>query len=99
MYLTIRNLSGDPDVLVSARTPASARVVLTRNARAEQPAPARDGLRVPAHGRLTLSPFGSDLVLLHPAALMSGQRIPLTLIFREAGRVTVTATVTAPGSP
>jgi len=96
-YLTIRNLTDIPDALVSARCPAARRVVLTGRAGTAQPLPG--GLRVPAGGTLTLSPFGHDLVLVDPVALTDGQTVPLTLNFRRAGQVRVTATVTAPGSP
>ena len=51
------------------------------------------------HGTVTLSPFGDDVVFLHPAPLQVGQLVPLTLTFRQAGRVTVEATVTPPGAP
>lgn len=57
------------------------------------------GLSIPAHGIVTLSPFGSDVVLTGLGQLQAGQQVPLTLVFRRAGRVTVEATVTAPGAP
>lgn len=95
-YLVIRNLSGRPDALLSARTPAAAQVRLTSGRGSlitSTPVP------VPARGTVTLSPFGEDLVLIHPHALRAGQTVPLTLVFRNAGSVTVTATVTPPGTP
>lgn len=98
-YLTIRNLTDDPDVLVSAHCPSARRVVLTRHAGTGQPQPVQGGFQVPAHGTLTLSPFGHDLVLVNPAVLTDGQTVPLTLDFRHAGQVKVTAMVTAPGAP
>jgi copper(I)-binding protein len=88
-YLTIENLSGTPDELISVRSPDARRVVLTRP----------DGLVVPAHGTLVLSPLGDDAVLVDPVAFESAGRVPLTLVFRNAGPVTVEATVTAPGTP
>jgi copper(I)-binding protein len=57
------------------------------------------GLAVPAHARLTLSPFGGDITLIGPGRLTPGEMIPLTLRFRDAGRLTVDATVTPPGTP
>jgi copper(I)-binding protein len=98
-YLTISNLTGSPDELLSARSPVSSRVVLTRQAAAAGSGPALPGLAIPAHGTVTLSPFGDDVVFLHPAPLQVGQLVPLTLTFRQAGRVTVEATVTPPGAP
>ncbi|MGH3395309.1 MAG: copper chaperone PCu(A)C [Streptosporangiaceae bacterium] len=85
-YLTIRNLSGSPDELTGARTPAARRVTLPPVA-------------IPAHGTVTLTPFGADLTLIGPRRLRYGAHVPLTLVFRHAGRITVQATVTAPGTP
>ena len=95
-FLTIRNLSGTPDELVAARSPFARRVVLTQ--RAGPPAQV-GGLVIPAHGTLTLTPFGDDLVLQQPSPYESRATVPLTLTFRHAGTVTVEATVTGPGIP
>jgi copper(I)-binding protein len=57
------------------------------------------GKVVPAHGTVTLSPFGTDVVLIDPVPFESEGSVPLTLTFRHAGRVTVNATVTPPGTP
>jgi copper(I)-binding protein len=96
-YLTIRNLTGSADGLLSASSPAAARVVITRG-----PGPAVPStsvvLVIPARGSLSLSPFGADLVLIDPrSSLRSGQHVQLILQFWNAGPVTVTATVTPPG--
>jgi periplasmic copper chaperone A len=96
-YLVIHNLTGTADELLVATTPASARVVLTRHGAdlaARVPA-----LAVPAHGTITLDPFGPDLVLAAPHELAAGDTVPLTLDFRRAGQVRVQALVTAPGAP
>jgi len=96
-YLTIRNLSDTPDVLTSVSSRAAKRVILTRRA-----GPAElvvSGLAIPAHGTLTLSPSGEDAVLIGGPLLLAGQQVPLTLTFRQAGRVPIEATVTIPGAP
>jgi copper(I)-binding protein len=98
-FLTISNLSGTPDELVAARSPIAARVDLTERAGPSAPRTVVGDLVIPAHGTLTLTPLGDDLVLEHPAAYESGATVPLTLIFRHAGTVTIDATVTAPGTP
>jgi copper(I)-binding protein len=106
-YVTIRNLSGSADELTGASTPAARRVILTRHAGAGAAATragasdgtAVAGLAIAAHSAVTLSPFGSDVVLVGAPRLRTGQHVPLTLTFRRAGRVTVEATVTAPGAP
>lgn len=86
-YLTIRNVSGTPDELTGARTPAARRVALARP------------VTIPAHGTVTLTPFGTDLTVIGPRRLTDGQHVALILVFRHAGPVTVPATVTAPGTP
>jgi copper(I)-binding protein len=87
-YLTIRNLAGAPDELTGAASPAARRVTLTTGP-----------VTIPAHGDVTLTPFGPDVTLAGVRHLVAGQRVPLTLVFRHAGRITVEATVTAPGTP
>jgi copper(I)-binding protein len=106
-YLTIRNRSGSADELTGASSPAASRVILTRPAAggALGAGPgagvgsAVAGLRIPAHGAVTLTPFGVDVVLIGAAGLRAGQHVPLALVFRQAGRVTIEATVTPPGAP
>jgi copper(I)-binding protein len=98
VYLTLQNLAGTGDVLVSASSPAAARVVLTGRA-GPAPLPLPGGLPVPAGQTVSLSPFGRDLVLIRPRRLLSGQQVVLRLRFRDAGLVTVDASVTAPGAP
>jgi copper(I)-binding protein len=94
-FLTIRNLGGTPDELLAARSPLARRVVLTQRGGPAQIGP----LVIPAHGTLTLTPFGDDLVLQQPSPYESRATVPLTLTFRHAGTVTIDATVTSPGTP
>jgi copper(I)-binding protein len=98
-FLTIRNLSGTPDELIAASSPDARRVLLTERGGPAVPGTAVAGLQVPAHGTLTLSPFGADLVLQDPLPFETLPSVPLTLTFRHAGTVTIQATVTAPGTP
>ncbi len=98
-FLVIRNFSGTPDELIAARSPVARQVVLTVRSGLDAPRVAVGGLAVPAHGTLTLSPFGDDLVLSHPASFETSGSLPLILTFRHGGTVTVEATVTAPGTP
>jgi copper(I)-binding protein len=99
IYLTIRNLSGVPDELVSVRSPVSSHVVFTGPPGPRGTRPVKAGLAVPAHGSITLTPFGEDVVLMDPARFEGGMTVPLTLTFRHAGQVRVNAAVTAPGAP
>jgi copper(I)-binding protein len=98
-FLTIRNLSGTPDELVAARSPFAHRVLLTQRTGPTGPAADVGALVIPAHGTLTLTPFGDDLILQQPSPYESQATVPLTLTFRHAGTVTVDATVTGPGTP
>jgi copper(I)-binding protein len=98
-YLVIKNLGGS-DELLSARAPASRRVVLAR--RGTQPPGAGDLLRalaIPGRSTTSLSPLGADIVLISPGPLQVGDTVPVTLTFRDAGRVTVQFTVTPAGTP
>jgi copper(I)-binding protein len=97
-YLIIKNLGG-PDELLSARAP-SGRVILAR--RGNQPfgtAATLTGLAVPGHTETSFSPFGPDLVLVRPSAMLIGDTLPVTLTFRHAGQITVDFTVTPAGTP
>jgi copper(I)-binding protein len=98
-FLTIRNLSGTPDELVAASSPFARRVVLTRRTGPTGPPAQIGALVIPAHGTLTLTPFGDDLELEQPSPYESRATVPLTLTFRHAGTVTIDATVTGPGTP
>jgi copper(I)-binding protein len=98
-FLTIRNLSDTPDELIAARSPIARHVVLTTRTALAAPRTVVSGLTIPAHGTLTLSPFGNDLVLQHPTPFETTGTVPLILTFRNAGTLTIEATVTAPGTP
>ncbi len=99
IYLTIHNLSGEPDELLSVRTPVSHHVVLIGPSSAHGARPVVAGLPLRAHGSITLSPLGADVVLLDPVRYETDMTVPLTLTFRHAGQVQVNASVTSPGSP
>jgi copper(I)-binding protein len=98
-FLTIRNLSASPDELVAVRSPVAARVVLTQRVLPGGPWSVVNSLTIPGHGTVSLSPFGDDVVLEHPAPYEASKDVPLTLVFRTAGTVTIDATVTGPGVP
>ena len=94
-FLTIQNLSGTPDELIAARTPVARGVVLRHG-----PGPVQAGpLVIPAHGTLTLTPIGADLMLQRPSAYETRATVPLTLTFLHSGTVTIDAPVTGPGTP
>jgi copper(I)-binding protein len=99
LYLTIRNLAGTPDELLAVRTPIATDVALTERAAAGAPAAVVSGIAIPANATLTLSPLGDDVVLENPVPFEDRQSVPLTLVFRHAGQLTIDAPVTAPGTP
>ncbi len=98
-FHTNRNHSGTPDELVAVRSPIARHVVLTVRNGLAGPRVVVSDLAIPAHGTLTLSPFGDDVVLQDPAPFETASGVPLILTFRHAGTVTLEATVTAPGTP
>jgi len=97
-YLVIRNLSSTPDELVAVRTPVARRVLLTERTGSGQQVPVH-GLVIPGNGTLSLSPLTTDVVLENPSPFEATRDVPLTLVFRNAGTVTIEAPVTPPGTP
>jgi periplasmic copper chaperone A len=102
-YLVIKNLAG-PDELLSARATVSRRAVLARRGTdfpgAQPPGTGTlPALAIPARSTTSLSPLGADIVLIDPGALQVGAMVPVTLMFRHAGRITVDFMVTPAGTP
>lgn len=98
IYLDIRNLSGIPDELIAVRSPIALHVVFTERGLGTQQATVTS-LPIPADSTLTLSPLTDDVVLERPVPYEDTRAVPLTLVFRHAGEVTIDAPVTAPGTP
>ena len=93
-YGVLVNDGAQPDRLVSATSPAAAKVELHESMRMEGPMGAMahmaplGGLDVPAHGRAALEPNGRHLMLVGlKGPLPRGARVPVTLTFAHAGRV------------
>ena len=99
MYLTIRNLTGQADELTGVSSPAARRVELVTRQRVGGPRTVVHSLNVPAHGTLTLTPFGDDVVLENPATYETQSSVPVVLTFKHTGKLTVDATVSAVGTP
>jgi copper(I)-binding protein len=97
-YLVIRNLAASPDELIAVRTPIAGRVIFTKRGLDGQQTQVA-ALPVPADGILSLGPLTGGLLIEHPVPFENRQTVPLTLVFRHAGQITVNATVTAPGTP
>jgi copper(I)-binding protein len=94
VYLAIRN-NGGRDSLVSARLSVGGRVSFrvpgTGSAMRTVPA-----IAIPAHGITRLVPDGPHLVVTGAGPMRNGKVITLTLRFRIAGLLNVTALVTNP---
>ncbi len=98
-FLTIWNPGRKADELLSVSSPIAHRIVLVRRGGPEGPGAVVPDLTIPAGGTLTLTPFGTDVVLRDPARYENDATVRLTLTFRRAGQISVTADVSAPGTP
>ncbi len=98
-YLAISNLSSTPDELVAVRTSIASHVVLTERTGFGGKQVVVHGLAIPGNGTLSLTPLTDDVVLENPSPFEATKDVPLTLVFRHAGTVTIEAPVTPPGTP
>ena len=101
-YLTITNNGKVPDALVAANTPVAARVEFHQTSFADGMARMRPLQEiVVAPGKtVKIEPGGIHLMLVDlESALVTGKRVPLTLEFRLAGRITVELDVKTGDSP
>jgi copper(I)-binding protein len=98
-YLIIHNLGGSPDQLIAVRSPIASRIVLTQRIGLAGRTAVVSSLTVPGHETLTLSPLTNDVVLENPLPFEDTKTVPLTLVFRHAGQITIEAPVTGPGTP
>ena len=95
-YFIVRNTGPAADAIVSASTPAAARVEFHQTTIADGMArmrPLRE-IAVPAGATVAIEPGGIHLMLVDLAApLAAGTRVPLTLVFRHAGKAELGLTV------
>lgn len=99
-YLTVHN-AGAEDSLVAVAGDVAERIELHVNLMEGDVMKMRrvDAIDVPAGGMAALEPGSFHIMLIGLAQpLEEGQRFPLTLIFRNAGEVTVEVAVEAVGS-
>jgi copper(I)-binding protein len=91
-YMIIRNTGASADRLVSAASPAAARVETHVTVRDGDVMRMREvkGYEVPASGSFELRPGGPHLMFVDiRRPFKEGERIPVTLIFEKAGEVRV----------
>jgi len=100
-YLTIVNSGHAADKLLSASSPAAARVSIheSRMVGAVMTMRRLDGVAIPAGASVTFKPGGLHLMLEGlKAPLKEGDRVAVTLVFARAGRMAATLVV-AGGPP
>jgi periplasmic copper chaperone A len=100
-YLTIRNKGATADRLVSASSPAAARVETHVTVKEGDVLRMRQvkGYDIPAGGVLELKPGGAHLMLVNlKAPLKEGERVPLLLRFERSGEMKVELEVRALGT-
>lgn len=100
-FLTVHNPGKSGDRLVSASSPASARVELHEMAMEKDVMRMREvkAMEVPAGGKLELRPGGYHLMLMElKAPLRQGEKVPVTLKFEKAGEVKVELSVEGMGA-
>jgi len=99
-YLSIHNEGPRDDTLMSARTPAAARVEFHRTIIEQGMARMRpaDDLRIARGSTLTAGPGGLHLMLVDlKKPLIAGTTVPMVLRFKSAGFVTVMVLVELDG--
>lgn len=99
-YFTITNNTGVDDALIAATTPAAAHVEMHETSIEDGMARMRPLTEIPVRegGRVAVAPGGIHLMLVDLAQpLVAGSRVPLTLEFRHAGKLTVELSVEARG--
>jgi copper(I)-binding protein len=91
-YLDIRN-NGPADQLVSARTSEGGTVTFSAPAAGSSVMRTVPDIPVPSHATLRLVPNGAHLTITGATALQGGTQITLTLVFANAGTVSVPAVI------
>ncbi|ARZ71210.1 hypothetical protein SMD11_5631 [Streptomyces albireticuli] len=99
-FFRIRNTGDVADELVDVEVPDAggtmlSRTVVERGAGSMRMVPS---VPVPAGRAVEMSPHGLDVMVVRPPRLRLGERLPVTLRFRESGAVRVEALVVRPGS-
>jgi periplasmic copper chaperone A len=100
-YLTIRNKGKESDTLLAVRTPLSSKAEVhttTKKGGVMSMGPAGP-VHIPAGGKISLAPGGMHIMMMKlKAPLNKGGTVKITLTFKNAGKVTVTAPVFGPGA-
>jgi copper(I)-binding protein len=95
-YVTIQNHGPVPDALLAASSPVATSSALhaTRLQDGIMAMHVQPQFAIPAGGRLAMQPGGAHIMLLGlTQALHPGDRVPLVLIFQQAGPMAIEAVV------
>jgi copper(I)-binding protein len=85
-YFTLRNDSGQPEVLTGAASPDCGQLMLHRSVEASGTARMEmvPAVTVPPHGALTFQPGGYHLMCMSPSAtIVPGNSVPVSLRFQD----------------
>lgn len=101
IYLTVHNAGHSDDRLIAASTPAAKKAELHTHIMDGNIVKMREvaAIPVPAGKDVRLAPGGYHVMLMglrHP--LKRGDKVQLTLTFKKAGKITVTAPIMAAGA-
>jgi len=101
-YLAIENRGTAPDSLLSASSPAAAKVEIHQMTMQDgimTMRPLDQGLTIPPDGIVTLAPGGNHIMFIGlTAPFEEGQRIPVSLNFQRAGTIEATFDVGSVGA-
>jgi len=94
-FMVLENDGAEPRSAIAAESPACERIEFHRSEMEGGIARMRrqSSLTVPAGGRLVLEPGGTHLMLIRPAALRAGDRVPITLELDDGETLAVEAVV------
>jgi len=101
-FVTLANTGAEADRLVSASTPAAAKVEFHRHVHADgaMKMQRQDSIELPPGAAIRFNPGGLHVMLDGlKARLTAGQSVPLTLTFAKSAPLTVPVTVVAQGAP
>lgn len=96
VYLLINNLADQGDRLVAVKTPAAEKAELHSHVMENGMMSMRkvDSVEIPNNGTAEFKPGGNHIMLFNLAdGTKTGDRLPITLVFEQAGDVHITAVV------
>jgi copper(I)-binding protein len=100
-FMSLTNTGKQPDRLVSATSPAAARVEIHISEMKDGIASMHkvDGVALPPGKTVMLKPGGYHVMLMGlKFPVRKGGKVPITLRFEKAGVITITAEVASPGA-